>query len=195
MDLVNFETFFAAGLGMGLAAAVGFRIFIPFLMVGLASHYGFIALAGDFQWIGSHLALVVFGVAAFMEISAYFIPYLDNILDMVSGPTAVLAGTVLMASTLVDFAPWVRWTVAIIAGGGTAGILHAGTSALRMGSTATSGGIANPVLSGIEAGTSTVLVVLAVTVPLLAFAIVLVLMRRASRWFIQSRVNNRTSGG
>lgn len=179
MDLISFETWLAAGLGLGLAAAVGFRVFVPFFLVSLAAHFGHVTLAGDFQWLGSDLALVMFCAAALMEIAAYFIPFFDHLLDSISGPIAVLAGTVLMASTLLDLAPWMRWTVAIIAGGGTAGLLHAGTSALRLGSTATTGGIANPVFAAVETGASTVLVVLAVTVPILAVVVVLVLLRRA----------------
>ncbi len=181
MNVVGLDTWLAAGLGLGLAAAVGFRVFVPFLLVGLAAHTGHITLSSDFQWVASDLALIMFGAAALVEIIAYFIPYFDHLLDTISGPAAILAGTVLMASTLLDMAPWVRWTVALIAGGGTAGLLHAGTSALRLGSTATTGGIANPLFATIETGTSTGLVILAVTVPLLAFAIVLVLLRRTIR--------------
>jgi len=181
MDMLWFESWVATGLGFGLAAAVGFRVFVPFLLVGFASHFGLITLAGDFQWLSSDLALIMFGSAALVEIAAYFIPYCDHMLDVISGPAAFLAGTILMASSLIDLAPWMRWTIAIIAGGGTAGILHAGTSALRLSSTAASGGVTNPAFAALETGTSTLLVILAITVPLLAVAVILLLMTRAIR--------------
>jgi len=91
-----------AALGLGLAAAVGFRLFVPFLLVSIAARSGQVHLAGGFEWLGSDVALVMFGIAAVLEIAAYFIPFFDHLLDTVSGPAAVAAGTVLMASTLID---------------------------------------------------------------------------------------------
>ncbi len=170
-----------AALGLGLAAAVGFRVFVPFLLVGIAARGGQVHLAGGFEWLGSDVALVMFGIAAVLEIAAYFIPFFDHLLDMVAGPAAVAAGTVLMASTLIDMEPWLRWAVAIVAGGGTAGLLHGATSALRLGSTATTGGVGNPVFAMFETGASTAMTVLALLLPMIAFALVLYLILRTVR--------------
>ena len=170
-----------AALGLGLAAAVGFRVFVPFLLVGIAARGGQVHLAGGFEWLGSDVALVMFGIAAVLEIAAYFIPFFDHLLDTVAGPAAVAAGTVLMASTLIDMEPWLRWAVAIVAGGGTAGLLHGATSALRLGSTATTGGAGNPVFAMFETGASTAMTVLALLLPMIAFALVLYLILRTVR--------------
>ncbi len=170
-----------AALGLGLAAAVGFRLFVPFLLVSIAARSGQVHLAGGFEWLGSDVALVMFGIAALLEIAAYFIPFFDHLLDTVSGPAAVAAGTVLMASTLIDMEPWLRWAVAIVAGGGTAGLLHGATSALRLGSTATTGGAGNPVFAMFETGASTAMTVLALLLPMIAFALVLYLILRTVR--------------
>jgi len=170
-----------AALGLGLAAAVGFRLFVPFLLVSIAARSGQVHLAGGFEWLGSDVALVMFGIAAVLEIAAYFIPFFDHLLDTVSGPAAVAAGTVLMASTLIDMEPWLRWAVAIVAGGGTAGLLHGATSALRLGSTATTGGAGNPVFAMFETGASTAMTVLALLLPMIAFALVLYLILRTVR--------------
>ncbi len=170
-----------AALGLGLAAAVGFRVFVPFLLVGIAARGGQVHLAGGFEWLGSDVALVMFGIAAVLEIAAYFIPFFDHLLDTVAGPAAVAAGTVLMASTLIDMEPWLRWAVAIVAGGGTAGLLHGATSALRLGSTATTGGAGNPVFAMFETGASTAMTVLALLLPMIAFALVLFLIVRTVR--------------
>ena len=170
-----------AALGLGLAAAVGFRVFVPFLLVSIAARSGQVHLAGGFEWLGTDAALVMFGIAAVLEIAAYFIPFFDHLLDTAAGPAAVAAGTVLMASTLIDMEPWIRWTVAIVAGGGTAGLLHGATSALRLGSTATTGGAGNPVFAMFETGASTAMTILALLLPLIAFVLVLYLIVRTIR--------------
>ena len=170
-----------AALGLGLAAAVGFRVFVPFLLVAMAARSGQVHLAGGFEWLGTDVALVMFGAAALFEVAAYFIPFFDHLLDTVAGPAAVIAGTVLMASTLVDMAPWLRWAVAIVAGGGTAGLLHGATSALRLGSTATTGGTGNPVFATMETGAATALTILALMLPVIAMALVIFLVVRAGR--------------
>jgi hypothetical protein len=170
-----------AALGLGLAAAVGFRVFVPFLLVSIAARSGQVHLAGGFEWLGTDIALVMFGIAAVLEIAAYFIPFFDHLLDTVAGPAAVAAGTVLMASTLIDMEPWLKWTVAIVAGGGTAGLLHGATSALRLGSTATMGGAGNPVFAMFETGASTAMTILALLLPLIAFVLVLYLILRTIR--------------
>lgn len=171
----------AAAVGISLAAAVGFRVFVPMLLVGLASRSGQLPLAEGFQWLGSDLALIMLGIAAIVEISAYFIPFLDHFLDAITTPVVLGAGTLLMASTLVDMAPWLRWAIALVAGGGTAGLIHGTGAGLRAGSTATTGGLANPVFASLELGGATLLTILAIALPLVALAVVLFLMARALR--------------
>lgn len=168
-------------LGLGLAAAVGFRVFVPFLLVAIAAKSGQVHLAGGFEWLGTDIALVMFAAAALFEVAAYFIPFFDHLLDTAAGPAAVIAGTVLMASTLVDMEPWLRWAVAIVAGGGTSGLLHGATSALRLGSTATTGGAGNPAFATMETGAATALTILAMMLPLIAMALVIILVARTIR--------------
>jgi len=181
MDLNLPQIILAVAAGIGLAAAVGFRIFVPMLLAGLAAKTGHLHLAGGFTWLGSDVALVMLTVAALAEVAAYFVPFFDHLLDSVSGPVAVAAGTLLMASTLIEMEPWLRWVLALVAGGGTAGLVHAGSAGLRAGSTATTGGFANPVYAGFELGASTFLSVLAIAVPVLALAVALFVVVRLSR--------------
>ena len=98
------EIFLASVVGISLATAVGFRVFIPLLLVGFASKTQHIQLAGGFEWLGSDVALVMLGIATVVEVIAYHIPYFDHLLDTLSGPVAIGAGTLLMASTLVILA-------------------------------------------------------------------------------------------
>ena len=187
MDLSAIELLTAAALGLGLAAAVGFRIFVPALLAALAARLGHLELADGFGWLGSDVAVVVLGVAALLEIAAYLIPWLDHLLDAIAGPAAVAAGTILMASTLVEMAPWLRWSLALVAGGGTAGVLHGALAGLRLGSTATTGGLGNPVLATFETAGATALAVIAIAVPLLGLALAVVLIVRAGRLLARRR--------
>ncbi|MBT8196319.1 MAG: DUF4126 domain-containing protein [Bacteroidia bacterium] len=170
------EIVLSAFLGLGLSAAVGFRIFVPFFIASIAAYTGNLTLSESFTWIGSMPAMIMFGVATIFEIGAYYIPWLDNLLDTVSTPIAVIAGSILTASTMFELDPALKWPIAIIAGGGTAGLIHGLTSSVRLGSTATTGGIANPAVSTVETGGSILLSLLAIAVPVLAFVLVLVLI-------------------
>lgn len=168
-------------LGLGLAAAVGFRVFVPFLLAALAVRGGMLVPASGFAWLGSDVALVMFAGAALLETTAYFIPYFDHLLDVASAPLAWLAGALLMAATLVDLESWLRWTLALIAGGGAAGLLHGTTAGLRLGSTATTGGMANPVFAAVETGLSAVMAGLALLAPLAAVLLAVYLLIKTGR--------------
>ena len=187
MDLSAIEVLTAVALGLGLAAAVGFRIFVPALLAALAARLGHLPLAEGFGWLGSDAAVVVLAVAALAEIAAYLIPWLDHLLDAIAGPAAIAAGTILMASTLVEMAPWLRWSLALVAGGGTAGVLHGAMASLRLGSTATTGGLGNPVFATVETAGATALAVIAIAVPLLGLALAVVLIARAGRLLARRR--------
>ena len=162
-------------LGVGLSAACGFRVFVPFLIVSIASMSGHLELADGFTWIGTWPALVVFAVATVLEIVAYYVPWVDNLLDSVATPAAVVAGIVLTASVVGQVSPLLRWSLALIAGGGVAGIVQVSTDTVRLTSTATTAGLANPVVSTAEAGASAVMSVVSIVLPILAAVLVLAL--------------------
>jgi hypothetical protein len=157
--------------------------------MSVAAVSGHLELADGFGWIGTTEALVGFAVAAVLEVGAYLIPFVDNALDALAAPAAGVAGTVLMASSVVDVSPFLQWTLAIVAGGGVAGTVQLFTSATRLGSTATTGGLANPVVSTAEAGGATGLSVVAIAAPLVAAVVVAALMYLALRTL--SRVRRR----
>ena len=122
-------------LGIGLAAATGFRIFLPLLFAGIAARAGWLPLNESFAWLESTAALVVLGTAAVAETLAYYIPGVDHVLDVIAGPAAVVAGIVASAAAMTDVAPALMWPLAIIAGGGIAGITKTGAALLRVKST------------------------------------------------------------
>ena len=173
MDSV--EIFLSICLGVGLAAAVGFRVFLPLLVLSLAGFYEFIPLNESWAWAGSLTAVITLGIATLVEIFGYYIPWFDNLLDTIAIPLAAVAGTAIMMATVSDLSPVVTWALAIIAGGGTAAAIKGNTSALRLTSTATTGGVANPLVATVETGVSTIMSLLSVIIAPLAFVLVLII--------------------
>ncbi len=162
------DTVLSIFLGIGLAASVGFRIFVPLFALSLASYFNVWELNESWQWIGSLAAVIALGVATIVEIFAYYIPFIDNLLDTIALPLAAIAGTAVMVSTVADLSPVVTWAMAIIAGGGTAAAIKGASSATRLTSTATTGGLGNPVVSTVETGTSMIMSALSIFIPVLA---------------------------
>ncbi len=160
-------------LGIGLSAACGFRVFVPLLVMSVASLAGRLDLAPAFEWIGSYQALVVFGVATLVEVVGYYIPWVDNLLDAIATPAAVVAGVVVMASCVTGMSPYLKWILAAVAGGGFAGLVQGLTATIRGASTSTTGGLGNPAVASVEAGASFGLSVLSVAVPVVVAVAVL----------------------
>ena len=198
--MIDSETLLGVFVGLGLSAAAGLRLFVPLLAMSAASLSGHLELSSTFDWIGTREALIGFAVAAVLEIGAYLIPFLDNALDVIAAPAAGVAGTVLMASSVVEMSPFLKWTLAIVAGGGIAGTVQLFTSATRLASTATTAGLANPAVSVAETGSSAGLSVVAIVAPVVALVLVAVLLYIAVRALVQlprravSRRVRRTQG-
>ena len=163
-------------IGLGLAAAAGFRVFIPLLVMSVAVRSGMIEPSAEFAWVGSLPALIAFSVAAVAEVGAYYLPFIDNALDMITSPLAVVAGAVLTAAIVADVGPFLKWTMAIIAGGGVAGTVQTKTVVTRGASSVTTAGIANPVLATVELGGSLITSILAVVVPVLGILVGLAIL-------------------
>ena len=170
------ETIISIFLGIGLAASVGFRVFLPLFALSLASYFNIWELNESWQWIGNITVLVILGVATLVEVFAYYIPYVDNLLDSIAVPLAALAGTAVMVSTVADLRPEITWALAIIAGGGTAAAISGASGATRLASTATTAGIANPVVSTVETGTALVTSIVTIFVPIVGFVLVLIIV-------------------
>src|SRR3974377_1029294 len=133
----------SAALGIGLAAATGFRVFLPMLVVSAAAYSGHLPVGASFAWLGTPSALTMLGVAAVAEILAYYIPGVDNLLDALATPAAFVAGTIVSAAVMTDLPPMVKWTTAVIAGGGVAGLTQGATAVVRAKSTLFTGGFGN----------------------------------------------------
>ncbi|NDJ26045.1 DUF4126 family protein [Nostoc sp. B(2019)] len=174
--LFNLNTFIELLLGISLSAAAGFRVFVPLLALSVASVVGHLDLPTDFDWVETPQALIVFAIACLLEISGYYVPWLDHLLDIVSTPAAIIAGTIVTASLAPEMNPLAQWTLALVAGGGTAGLTKGLMNILRLGSTGVSGGLTNPVFSTTELVIAVVLSVLAIALPVVAGIIVIGLL-------------------
>jgi hypothetical protein len=179
--LSGFDLVLSIALGIGLAAAVGFRVFLPMLVMSVAAYSGHLTLSNGFAWLATPPALVMLSVAALLEILAYYIPGVDNLLDTIATPAALIAGTVVSAAVMTDLPPIVKWTTAVIAGGGAAGLTQGLTSLLRAKSTLTTAGLGNHLVATGEIGAALALSLLSLAAPLLAVVLVALLCWLAVR--------------
>lgn len=193
----NLETILSVFVGLGLAAAAGFRVFVPLLVVSIAARLG-LPLATEFAWLASTPALIAFSIATVVEVVAYYVPFVDNFLDAITSPLAVVAGTVLTAAVLTDVDPFFKWTMAIIAGGGMAGMVQAKTVMTRGLSSVATAGLANPIISTLELGAAITAATVSVLMPLLALVFLLAIvlwMLRGRRLKIAARTAATGSAG
>jgi hypothetical protein len=169
-------------LGIGLAAATGLRLFLPMLIVSAAAYTGYLPLSENFAWLATPAALILLGVAAIVEILAYYLPGIDNLLDTLATPAAFVAGTVISAAVITDVPPMVKWAAAVIAGGGIAGLTQSVTTLVRAKSTVMTGTLGNPAIATAELGGSLIVSLLALVAPLITALAIIILLWLAIRW-------------
>lgn len=181
----EFDLGLSIALGIGLAAATGLRLFVPMLVVSVAAYTGHLPLSDNFAWLATLPALILLAVAALVEILAYYVPGLDNLLDTLATPAAFVAGTVVAAAVITDLPPMVKWAAAIIAGGGIAGLTQTTSAVLRAKSTMFTGTLGNPVIATTELGGSLLVSLMALAAPLFTLLAIVVLLWLAFRWLRQ----------
>jgi len=186
--------FFSLLLGIGLSASCGLRVFVPLLVANVAFLSGYLPLNTGFEWMGSWVAFGILLVATLTEIGAYYIPWLDHLLDTIALPTAFVAGTLLTTSVLGDASPVLRWVLGLIVGGGSAGVVQAGTGLIRLGSSATTGGLGNPVVATLENTLSILFSVLTLWVPLMIGLLALLLVGFLIRKLLKRNKSNSSAG-
>jgi Domain of unknown function (DUF4126) len=169
-------TLTGVALGVGLAAATGFRVFPPLLVAALAARADWIPLNAGFQWLEATPVLIALGTATLVETLAYFIPGVDHLLDLLAGPAAVAAGVVVSASVMVHVPPSIMWPVAIIAGGSVAGLTKGSAALMRAKVGLATLGLGNPVVSTLEILGATGISILAIIAPMLGLIVVIALL-------------------
>lgn len=166
----------SAFIGIGLSAATGFRVFLPLFAVSLASYFHWIPMSESFEWLAGLPALITTGIATVVEILAYYIPFVDHLLDTVSVPMATVAGSILFASQFAELGTFPQWALALIAGGGTAATISSGFAGIRAASTATTGGLGNSVVGTTETAGAGIMTVLAMVAPIIAAILAIILL-------------------
>lgn len=170
------ETVSAIALGIGLSASAGFRVFIPLLIAGIASHFGVLPLGESFEWMGSTPALICFGVAAVLEVLAYYIPFIDNLIDTIATPLSIVAGTLLMTSVFPAENEWMKWILGFIVGGGAAATIQSGSTITRLFSSKFTAGAGNPVVSTTEGVAATGFSILSLIIPIIVAILIVILI-------------------
>lgn len=178
-------------MGVALAASCGFRVFIPLLVVAFAVRLGGVQVNENLAWVGSDVALWCLGTATLIEILAYYIPLCDNLLDTITGPLALVAGTIIVSGMMPDLPAYLQWGVGIVGGAGAAGAVQAGTTALRGASSVTTAGVANPIVSTVENTMASIGAVLAVVAPILAVLGLMMLIALCA-WIIRKIRRRKT---
>ena len=168
------ETILEVLLGIGLSAAAGFRVFVPLLVMSVAAQSGHLTLAPGFQWIATPAATAVFGIATIVEILGFLVPWVSNALDSIATPAAAIAGAIVLASVVTDMSPLLRWTLAVIAGGGVALTVQGATVVTRAVSAGATGGVANPVVGIVEAISSLIVAIATIILPAFTGIVVVV---------------------
>ena len=183
------ETILSLILGVGLSAACGFRVFVPPLIISIAALSGHLELSPGFDWVASYPALIALATASVLEILCYYMPVVDNFMDTVATPAAIVAGAATTASMVADASPILTWAIVVIAGGGVAATVQATTVALRGASTLGTGGLANPLVSSIELGGAVATSVLALIAPILTLILIFLLIIAVRKFYLSQRAH------
>ena len=174
-------------LGLGLASATGLRTFLPLLMLAVAAKFELfgVRLIDQMDWLGSWPAIAALGVAAVAEFAGDKVPAIDHGLNLVGYVSRPVAGAIAAGSVFWNVDPVLAATAGIIVGAPAALAFNAAQTGVRVGSTATTGGLGNPVVSFIEDVLSFVTVLIAfvlpVLIPVLLIVFTVVVFRLARR--------------
>ena len=174
----GFDIILALCMGLGLAAASGFRVFLPPFLLSIAVRADAVEVDltnTSLEYFDSNVAVILLGMATLAELAGYYVPWVDNLLDTIASPAAIVAGTGMTAIVLGESDPVIQWSLAIIAGGGVSAAVQGATVVTRGVSTAITGGVGNPVVSTGENIASIILAIFAIILPILAAVLVVIL--------------------
>ncbi len=164
-------------------------MFLPLLITGLAAREGYLPMTESMSWLATTPALLMLAVAAVTEIIAYYVPLLDNLLDGLAGPTAVVAGIAVSYAVMGDLPPMLKWTLAIIAGGGAAAATQSATTLLRGTSTVVTMGLGNSAVTTAEIIVAVLLSLLAILLPYISLAAAVIFIIIAWRFVMRMKRN------
>ena len=169
-------------MGISLAAASGFRVFLPPFLLSLAARFNVVwfldidLIDTQFEFFTSTLSIVVLGIATVAEFAAFYAPWIDNALDTIATPASIMAGVAMTAIVLEGNDPIIQWAIAIVAGGGVAATIQSATVATRGLSSTFTFGLGNSAVATGENVASVALTLIAILIPFLSALFVLVIV-------------------
>jgi len=169
-------------MGISLAAASGFRVFLPPFLLSLAARFNVVwfldidLIGTQFEFFTSTLSIVVLGIATVAEFAAFYAPWIDNALDTIATPASIMAGVAMTAIVLEGNDPIIQWAIAIIAGGGVAATIQSATVATRGLSSTFTFGLGNSAVATGENVASVALTLIAILIPFLSALFVLLIV-------------------
>ena len=169
-------------MGISLAAASGFRVFLPPFLLSLAARFNVVwfldidLIGTQFEFFTSTLSIVVLGIATVAEFAAFYAPWIDNALDTIATPASIMAGVAMTAIVLEGNDPIIQWTIAIVAGGGVAATIQSATVATRGLSSTFTFGLGNSAVATGENVASVALTLIAILIPFLSALFVLLIV-------------------
>lgn len=186
------EIITSIAIGIGLSASCGFRVFVPMLIAGVAAKMNLFPVTEGFQWLAGWPAIISFATATVVEILAYYIPFVDNLLDTIATPLAVGGGTILLASVLPIDNEFLKWVSGFLFGGGAAATVQGGTVLTRLASAKLTAGAGNAVVASGEHAAAFGISVLSLFIPLIIAALIIILIiwfitRFGKRLFLKTR--------
>ncbi len=170
------EIITAVAIGIGLSASCGFRVFVPMLVASIAAKLDIFPVNEGFQWLASWPAIISFGTATVAEILAYYIPFIDNLLDTITTPLAIGGGTLLLTSVLPVDNDFLKWATGFIFGGGAAATVQGGTVLTRLASTKLTAGAGNAIVATGEHAAAFGTSIMSLIIPLIIAALLILII-------------------
>jgi hypothetical protein len=161
-------------MAYALSGAAGIRSALTMLIVSMAVSAGYLHPDPHFAWVGSSWFMLLAFAATVVEFFADKVPALDHMLHAIHLALAPVVGA-LAAGSGDSGAPLLGIVLAML-GAGNALFVHSARAAVRVGSTATTAGLANPVISLVEDGIAVFFIVVAILLPGLAALLLVLLM-------------------
>lgn len=164
-------------LGLGLASATGLRTFLPLLMLALSAKFEMfgVRLIDQMDWLVSWPAIAALATATTAEFLGDKVPAIDHGLNAIGYVTRPVAGAIAAGSVFWNVDPAAAAIAGLIVGAPAALAFNAAQTGVRVGSTATTGGLGNPLVSLVEDGLAFLTVIVAFLAPIL-IPIVLIML-------------------
>ncbi|MBB4635528.1 DUF4126 domain-containing protein [Longimicrobium terrae] len=181
----------AAAFGIVLAACAGLRAFLPVFSASLAAWTLHVPLPQNLEWLARPETVLAFGIATLIEILGDKVPLVDHALDSIQLFTK--PGLAVLAATpfLYQLSPQYAIGIGIVLGAPLALGVHSAKATARVGSTAATGGIGNPILSVVEDVAAIGSIALAFLAPVVALVLLAVMLFLLVRFAIRIRKRTR----